>query len=337
MVAKGFKQQEATASLEEYQARSIPIEDLEYETITIRDVPTENVPELPVGIFVEGEDGQVERHTTYTINPGIDKGLFMFELGKLEEAAGQNAKKVPGIIAQFFGGTRGCPPAIETIGGIPTADMARRLNTSTQKMFENMYLGDISTMLFGVRLKARKGRRVTINTPCPVTGCGETNRDDTLSLDEIEIKVIPDSVFAKGKPLFEIKLPKPISDGKGKISHFYCEPLKFYQIALFAGRGKPADFQILQATIDAIPESPIYGARRGKPFCEELYYELGEEGMEVCTMAIRKIASPGPGPVASLPYTCACGQQELEFAIPWARNPREFIYFMSQELREENL
>lgn len=333
---KGFQQkaQATDTDVGALETQSIPLVDLEYETITFRDCPEGKMPELPVGFFVPNEAGQVERLRSFRVSPGISKGKFAFELGKLEEAAGQNAKNVPKIITQFFGGNRTCPPAIESIGNIPLAEVAKRMSVSTQKLFENAYLADIATMIFGVRMAARKGRTVAINAPCPVTGCGETNRDDTHTLDEIECKNIPASVL-KDKPLFDLRLPNPISDGKSKITHLYCQPLRFYQIALFAGSGKPPDFQILQACIRYIPESSIYGGRT-TPFDENLYYELDEENMDACREMIQKLAGPGPGPVANIRYTCACGQQELDFPIPWARNPREFIYFMSKQITEED-
>jgi hypothetical protein len=332
------------AKVLEWDAKSIPIEDLRFEKLSIRDIPNGEMPTLPLGFFVkegkrvtsspegnghaateEADDEDVarwQRLNTFTVHPDIGKGLFSKALGKLEGKGMTNAKNVMKAITTFLAvGYENCPPAIETIGGMPLKEVAKLYGNSAQRMFEEAYIADIATMMVGVRL-ATRGRTYAATMNCPVRNCSNVCKE-LCSMDTLNIKVVPD---LKNKPIFRVELDHGIFDGMGKIRKVYFSPLKFYQMDVYFKTNVTAA-EMLEKSIVAIPESEVYGlSRSSNPFNEDLYDRLESSGEDQRTL-IQSLQKIRPGPDAGFKITCECGERELTYPLAWSMQPLEFLYF----------
>jgi hypothetical protein len=334
----GFKEDQQEDALlgkvAEWDAKCIPIEDLSYEKSSIRDVPIGEMPELPIGIFIKnkssadgnGAEGDeisedFERLRTFTVHPDVGSGEFVNALGKLESKGMRDAKKVVNAISRFLAvGHEKCPPAIQTIGGMPLTEAARRYGNSAQRLIEDMYLADVVTMMIGVRLAAR-GRDYYATMGCPVRNCKRTCKEQ-CSMDVLKIRGFRE---LKHKPVIRVELPHGIPDGKGIVKKVYFSPLKFHQLDIFFKQNiQPRE--MLEHVIVGIPESRVYGIKAGNPFCEDLFRKLEKTGEDqrILISALQKIK---PGPDAQFKFSCDCGDEEVTYPLPWSLQPQEFLFF----------
>jgi hypothetical protein len=331
MTKQGFSQvpseEVVSDSSSEIDSRSVDIATLKYETSNLEEYDAFRLPELPVGVFVANPDGGEDRLRTIKLRDGIDTGDFDLYIAELDPQEGDNPKKTVDTLSSFLGGGRVAKSgyhlgAIEAIGDVPVKDLAQRLGyTETAKLFSGMYLGDVATLMFAVRLKTA-GKDVAVDRLCPVPQCQERCRS-VESLEPIEIKSF---ASLPNKPLFKLTLPRGIKTNKGQINNLYLEPLKLHQLNLFMGGGKVADVEMLKAMVAEIPEAGT--ARKPRPFTDDLYRFMTQEDIYAFRDVVAQIQ---PGPTAVLPVGCACGQETFQHQLNWARMPREFLY-KSQKL-----
>jgi len=318
------------------EARSIPIEEIKYDTTTIGDYEDHEPLQLPIGIFLDGEDEDApkQRIVDFTIREGVGTGDFDEFLAKLDPQQGENGKKTVDTIAFFLGGGRTKDGyhlgAIESMGGIEFREFAKRAGqNSGEQLVRNMYLGDVATIMFDARLRIG-GRDFAVDRECPVPRCRERCRS-VQKLDSVKIKSILD---LEDKPLFKFTLRDGMRDGRTVIKNVYVQPLKFYQLGLFAGAGKVPDIEMLTAMIAEIPESEVYGKKRGNQFCSDLYKTMSTHDINALRQALTRLT---PGPLAVIEgIECACGEEVFPHQINWARIPRNFLY-QSNELTDEDL
>jgi hypothetical protein len=326
----------------EWDAKSIPLDQLRVETTSIRDIPPGEMPLLPIGLFLkEGkkvsqveangnghvEDDEETGHESYerlrqfTVHPEVGKGLFSKALGKLESKGMNNPKTVIQALAKFLGvGHENCPPAIETIGGRPLKEVARAYGNSAQRMFEEMPIPDIATMMIGVRL-ATRGRDYAATMNCPVRNCSNVCKE-LCSMDELNIRSIP---ILNNKPVFRVELEHGIFDGKSTVRKVYFTVLKLHQIGIYFKQNITAP-EMLQEHICAIPESELFGlSKNSRPFSEDLFDALEPSGEDQRTLiqALQKLRF---GPDNGFKITCECGDRQLSYPLPWSMQPQEFLY-----------
>lgn len=339
---------EGNDRVREVEARSIPIEEIRYDTVTIGDYEEHEPLQLPIGLFIDGEEegDPKQRITDFTIRPGVCTGDFDEFLAKLDPQQGENPKKTVDTIAMFLGGGRTKDGyhlgAIETMGGVDFREFVKQTNqTSGEQLVRNMYLGDVATIMFGARLTIGKSyntdletgepldtRRIAVERECPVPNCKEKCRS-IQTLNHIKIKSIQG---LEDKPLFKFTLQQGINDGQSHIKHVYLEPLKLYQLGLFVGGNKVPDIEMLTAMIAEIPESEVYGRKKGNPFCSDLYKRMSTGDINALRTAAARLT---PGPVAVIDgIECACEQETFPHQINWARMPRNFLY-QSYDLTED--
>jgi hypothetical protein len=322
--------------ISEIEERSIPIEELKYDTVTIGDYADDEPLQLPIGIFLDGEDEDAakQRVVDFTIRPGVETGDFDEFLAKLDPKQGENGKKAVDTIALFLGGGRTKDGyhlgAIESMGGIEFREFAQKAGQSSgEQLIRNMYLGDVATLMFGTRLKIG-GRDFAVDRECPFPGCRERCRS-VQNLNTIKIKSIPG---LEDRPLFKFTLRDGMRDGRGLIKNVYLQPIKLYQLGLFASAAKVADIEMMVAMIAEIPESEVYGKKKGNPFCMDLYKTMSSYDINALRQATVRLT---PGPVAVIEgVECACGEETFPHQLNWARTPRNFLY-QSSELVDEDL
>jgi hypothetical protein len=304
----------------EIDALALDPSTIKYEINTFGDFSADDLPPLPVGIFLTVDD-ITTRLRDIKIKDGVNTGDFDLFLAELDPQEGENVKKTVDTLSNFLGGGRSPKSgyhlgAIESIGGIPIKDLAQQLNySSASEMVSNMYLGDVATLTFAVRFKTA-GRDVAVDRTCPFPNCKERCRS-IAKIDDIEMKSFEDIVT---KPLIRYILKDGIKSPKFNVNTFYLEPLKFRQLGLFMGGGRIADIEMLKAMVAEIPELP---QKKGKPFTDDLYRFMTQDDIE----GVREIAAQiQPGPTAALPVICSCGQEEFQHQLNWARSPRDFLY-----------
>ena len=320
----------------EIEALSIPIEEIKYDTVTIGDYEDDEPLQLPIGLFIEGEDEDAPktRIVDFIIRPGVGTGDFDEFLAKLDPQQGENPKKTVDTIALFLGGGRTKDGyhlgAIESLGGVDFREfVSKSKQSSGEQLVKNMYLGDVATIMFGARLHTG-GRDFAVDRECPVPRC-RTRCRSIQSLNGIKIKSIPS---LEDKPLFKFTLRDGMNDGRKIIKDVYLEPLKLYQLGLFVGGGKVPDIEMLTAMIAEIPDSEEYGKEKGNPFCSKLYKTMTTYDISALRQAAARLT---PGPIAVIDgVECECGEEQFPHQINWARMPRNFLY-QSSELTDEDL
>ncbi len=305
---------------------SINVEDIKYETYTIGDIPGGELPELPIGFFYTGADGHEQKITKYSVVPDVDMGNYSLILGLKEN---QGSQKVIETLSSFLG------EVIDKIGDYSPKVIAQSMKISVTKLFSQMYLADITTMIFGVRMAAI-GREIACNVECPApcnTMCRDNPKEgrDLHSLDVVKIRSM---TGIDTKPLFRFELPIGVYDGESTIKNLYFQPLKFEDLSYFMQSGKPtvSDVQLAIAMISDIPESKRYNMVRGKKFSIELYKSMRAADAGALIQAMQRIQ---PGLEPSFKVSCVCGQKELDYAVQWAQNARNFIFFSNLPVVEE--
>jgi len=324
----------------EIEARSIPIEDVKYDIVTIGDY-AERPLQLPIGLFIDGEDeGEPkQRITEFTIRPNIHLGDFDEFLANLDPKQGDNPKRTVDTICAFLGGGKTKDGyhlgAIESLGGYDFREFVSQKTkyTSGAQLISNMFLGDVATIMFAARLQIGEYQgideetgeqidknRIAVERECPAPDCRERCRS-FQTLKDIKIKSIPGLT---DKPLFKFTLQHEINDGKSVIKHFYVEPLKLYQLGLFITGNKVPDIEMITAMVSEIPESEMYGRKAGSPLCSDLYKRMSTRDISALRNAAGRL---NPGPVTIIDgIACACGQETFPYQINWARLPRQFLY-----------
>lgn len=327
---------------EDLDARATPIEDLTYHTFKIEEYNEDELPELPWGFHTPGLGGhEEETFKKYTVNPEVNGGKYDLFIAGLDPQNGQNVSKIVPTITQFLGGgthqNTVYKGAIATVGDLPLKELSGRYSSSavknpnTAKLFETAWMADIATMMIGVRLATKNGRDVAVDQECPQgRDCQlgpKTKCRTMISLNDLEIKYAK----FKSEPLFKVTLEDGFSDGESWVKHVFISPLKFKQINEFFGGAKIPDFETMKAAITAIPESTVYGKKRGTIFCKELYEAMTIDDIDLVREAITAIDA---GPKLILDVECACGQMNFPYQLPLFRNPRIFLY-MTKKLGKE--
>lgn len=268
-----------TQDLAFYRSRSLPIEQLQIETI-----PIGSTSRLPIGLFY-----QDQRLTSFTVdNEAL--GIILFQ--KEQRLISDNPQDPVGTISELLGGDGVIPPVISKIGGLAIAEIARSLETTIPKVFEQMYVTDICKILFVLRYSNRMGGR-----------SGE----------------IPFSHLVLGEscpPLFEVKLPSPVLIEGARINFVYIEPISLQggvalmNEAIQIGFAEtPWDYQrmIVKRIVVAIPELTP-GAIA---LTDSLIAQLNESTLNSILDAYQKIDTLGVG-------------KEVEGQ--WLKYPRAFIF-----------
>lgn len=330
----GFATKEDSKDLQlgDLPENSIPLDRLRYVTTRFGDYEPNEMPQLPIGFLIPATDTEPERMTTsFTVRDSIDTGYYDKFLGQLEEQAGNNPSptKIIATVSNFLA------KAIDKIGDVPLKTLAQQRSSSEAKLFEDAWVADVTTMILGVR-KQVAGVEIAIATKCPCER-REDIRDNPEegrplhTLADLEIKAFQGIT---GSPLIEVVLPNGIKDSGDLIRHIYIEPLKLYQLGKLLDRknSAPADIKLFYEMIAKIPESSTYGKIKGRPFCEDLYNQMGRKDRTALQNAIAKIQ---PGPQMSVGVDCYHCGTNFDFPLPWLRELRYLIYNSSEPIVTE--
>lgn len=263
---------------------------------------------LPIGLFVDGEC-----LTEFTLHPYKTKHDRI--LGQLLQAP---KVKLHQVLGQFL------PIVIKTIGGYTLEELKNKLSTSEQKLFENMYLGDILAIVLQIRL-ASQGADIAMSAQCP--NCGTQNQDNPEKgkpyhdLSSVEVSIFR---HLKQKPLVEVTLKDGFECFGDHVDKVLMQPLRLYQIDKIAqpASGTPVDIALLYSMICGLPQSAALRYSRGQIFSDELYDELSMADVSILRKAIDGIQ---PGPNMNADMSCySCGH-EWASALPWS-SLRQFLY-----------
>jgi hypothetical protein len=317
---------DAAADLE---SQAILVEEIKVDSIEYGTYSPQELPELPIGVFTPGKEGNPsERLQTYEVIDNIDSGKYYSLLGSLQEERNLNTQRVITIGAKFLAAT------IKTIGGRPVKEVASICGKDLVGFFENMWMADVLTLMLGLRLAALETFDYAVNTKC---GCtenqdlvyGPSEREYSLSSVEIKNLLLTED---KKRPLFLIKLPKPISDGESQIDQLFVEPMRWRHLADITSKDKGTDIFLRQAiqTIVAIPQSTIYGKTRGKPFCMELFAPMGSKSRKALSSGMNALQF---GPEMTRQLYCYHCDRNTDWQFPWVLM-RDFVYD-SDDYRQE--
>lgn len=299
---------------------AIPLADLKIEEIELHDLGNT----LPVGIICGDECLK-----DFTLNPY--SADYEIALGRLVEANTDregNLKDPVKVIKEFL------PLVINTIGGQPLKDLARNLSTSTSRLIEGMYWGDVTTLFLALRLQAQ-GFEIAMAAKCPK--CGTLAEDNPKKgrsyhdLSSVTIKVIRDLTQ---KPLIELTLPEGFKIFEDTITRLWLEPLKLYQFdrLLKSTSGNPKDMDQIYQMVVGIPDSEAYRNVRGQVFDESIYRALCSSpngrvspNKNALYKAVNKI-QPGPAMWIEMDCVNPMCKNAWEQPLPWL-SFREFLYF----------
>jgi hypothetical protein len=292
---------EADASIADTTA--IGIDALEIEEVCLAELNNT----LPIGIFLDGE-----RLTSFTLKPYKTK--YDRVLG---EILGRPKITILSALQQFL------PLMIETIGGIPLADLAQKLSTSPARLFGGMYLGDALSIVVSIRMAAQ-GPHIKMSATCP--SCGTENEDKgTIAepyhdLSGLPIKKI---VHLSSDPVVEVRLKDGLEVGKEKLFRILMQPLKLHQFEAIAKPGAGAmDVLMLYEMVVGLPESEYYGKAKGRVFSDDLYDELTMADQQILVKAIERLQIV---PKMEAEMVCiGCGHK-WDAGLPWG-NLRRFLF-----------
>lgn len=125
-----------TQDLAYYRTHSIPIEQIQTETIQLK-----RALRLPIGIFHEGQ-----RLTSFTVD---NEAIGMHTLSP------DRPQDPVDTISRLLGGDKTMPPLIVKIGDRDIAEIAHSKGLTVSELFTQMYVADICKMLFVLRYLAR--------------------------------------------------------------------------------------------------------------------------------------------------------------------------------------
>ena len=307
---------------------TIPLNDLKFDDVELCDLGNK----LPVGIYLKEE-----RLTDFILKPF--SGTDEVDLGKMVEANSDrdgNLKEPATVLKGFL------PKVIESIGGYSIPDLAKQLQTSPQRLFEDMYLADSITLILSIRLQAQ-GWEIAMSGKCPECGTIATDNPDKgrlyHDLSSLEVRLIP-SRFSQ-KPIIELTLPEPWLLYEDTITKLWLEPMKLRQLdkLLKSNSGNPKDMDQVFEMVVGIPESTDYANKKGRLFDPALYADFctGTNGKispnkQALYDAIAKIV---PGPKMEAEMDCGnsrCRNHWTQY-IPWI-SFREFLYFTPSAPKE---
>lgn len=327
-------------------ANAISMEDLKIVSVKYGDYSNISLPELPLGIWYQATDtSAIEHLTNYTLSDKIDTGEFNNRLSALQEKQDINFDRIVKIASEFLA------KAVIKIGDYSLSEIAKRNCVTPSEFISKMYMADVITMIFGCRLAVvsanagfsddlkedqipRTPFSYAINTDC---GCKAANtikydprETNDYSLREVEIKL---ASLRGSKPIFEVPLSKGFENGGDRITKFYMEPLKWYQLANVASSKEKDNAYILKmlmAMVVGVPESSVYGlSKNNHPFCKELFDSMSSIDINVLKTALGKLQF---GPEAAMQINCYHCDKMVAHQIPWFAMAN-FIY-SSDELIE---
>jgi hypothetical protein len=312
------------------------IKDLRVATVHYGDYAPENLPELPFGLYYEPSDGAGnERLRSYTLVENLETGTYAGLIKRLQEKQQISPERIVTIASNFLG------KVVTHFGKYSLLEIARRYGTTPALIIEKMYMADVISLIFACRLKVvgssvdfsddlkpedlpRTAFDMAIDTEC---GCKRAERikydpreSDDYSLRNVEMKLLDTTDTAK--PVFEIPLPRGFMEsdgGSNKITKFFVEPLKWFQLGIIAGKGKSNeandDLKTFMAMIVAIPESEIYGmSKNTHPFCKDLYDAMSAFDINKVNESLTAL---NLGPEANRQIQCYHCDQKVPYQIPW--------------------
>lgn len=318
--------------------KAIPIEDIDYEKIPVFTYwGNKELPPLPIGFYLKSkDDNTVERLTTYTFHAdklnAASAELFLEKQEEKTRDAKGAIQKLAGFLAKV----------VDTIGGYPLQEIVERYGNSAEFLFKKAWVADVFTMYLGARL-------ITIGDEIAVSGlqCNCNRRsviyDDPAndrplhSLNEVEIKYF--SGFDQSlEPIFKVSLPKGFNDGKGEVKNIYVNPMRLEDITAIAdGKGQDTTkHKTLQRMICGIPESEIFGLKRGNVFNEDVFKLLDRKDRRCLE---RIIADIQPGPVNNIKVRChnCLEAPEVSYTLPWMQQTSFFLFASDEpDIPEDN-
>lgn len=300
----------------EIDADSIPVislEALKIDKIEARELGCK----LPIGIFLETHEG-LERLQDYTLVPYKTK--YDRVLGQLLSAP---KAKLATVLGAFL------PQMIESIGGYTVKEVAQKMNVSTQRLIEGMYLADALAIVLSIRL-ASQGGDISMSAQCP--NCGTQNEDDPKKgrpfhdLNSVEVGVVRD---LRHKIRVEVNLSDGIQIIDDVAKKIHMQPLRLFQVDQIAkpGSGIPVDIALLYAMVCGLPEATTLGnledqRKMGQIFSDEFYDELTRDDLKTIRKAIEVLQ---PGPEMNADMNCSACGHEWEAAVPWPQL-RSFLF-----------
>lgn len=333
-IGGGFSSRTATPEFD-YEG-AIDLADVSYEKVEVGYYweGRGELPPLPIGFFIPvKEGGGVEHLTTYTFKAEVLKAasseLFLEKSEERARDAKATVQKLSGFLSR----------SIDTLGGYPLQEIVERFGNSADILFQRAWLGDVFTMYLGARL-------AVLGDPLAISGiqCNcprkEAVYDDPEngrplhSLNEIEIRYM--SLDGK-MPLFKAELPVGFNDGKNLVKNLYCQPLKLSDLSAIAdSKGQDTTkHKTLQRMIVGMPESEIFGLKRGSVFTEEVFKKLAIKDRRAVDEIIKELQ---PGPINNVTTRCnAClDAPKISYTLPWINQTSVFLYASDEpEIPEE--
>ena len=309
----------STMTLEAATAKS-------YSSIQLQDIDWEKgeVPPLPYGLYLKDEAGNYERLTTYTFKVEL-RNNYAWEydlLEKPEQIAGNNIEKHMKKITVFLSKT------LETIGGIPLAEVGKRYGNSIPEMLGNMYLADVITMLFGARTFIQRTLDYSVLDQCPCEKKAQVADKDENNLHSLGDVVFryPAEISDNQPPVYQVVLPQPIVTLAETVTLVNLSPLKFYQlpqINKFRELNTTINVQQMRLMVHSLPDSLMTSQKKGLVFTEDYWRGLSTRSKAALQAAAASILQGG-GPVAKIKVTCTeCNEApEFEHPIQWVATNR---------------
>ncbi|NJR24969.1 MAG: hypothetical protein HC786_23810 [Richelia sp. CSU_2_1] len=188
----------------------IPIED-----VFLDDVPFSELGEnLPTGLFFEGQ-----RLRSYTLHPYT--GEMEVSLERLFQTRKQGADKVYSTLRQFL------PRAIKDIGGLPL----ERFDSDPRRTIDRMDLGDIFSIVLGIRYAYQGKGDIAITGQCPrCDTVNEDRGDDSQPYHDLGTVSVKCYRHLPQEPLFDIVLKDGFTVTGEHILKLRMRPLRFYQL-----------------------------------------------------------------------------------------------------------
>ncbi len=288
------------------QVTGIAIEDAVLTTVPFSELGET----LPTGVFHEGQ-----RLHSYTLAPFTGDLEVMLE--ELFQSKKQGADKVYSTLRQFL------PTAIRDIGGISL----HKLDSDPRRLIDRMDLGDVFSMVLGLRCAYHGKGDIAISGQCP--NCNTRNADQGdynqpyHDLGTVDVKCYQ---HLPQEPLFDIVLEDGFTVTGEHITKVRMRPLKFYQLKTMGdpNSGKFPNLNMISAMMHSFPESQSYQSPKGDFFDKKLYSRLinSPRDKKAVFDAMEKLQ---PGPVMQIDMDCINCSYQWKEGIPWGQLP-SFLY-----------
>jgi len=304
-LATGFTTEEPdTTDIVGIEEESVRLEEIKFQEVELLNLEGN----LPIGLFLDGE-----RLNKVTLHPYSTKHDRI--LGQLLK--GTRNRLIPAL-AQFL------PQVIKEIGGYPFTDIAKKMSSSPTRVIENMFLGDVLTIVLMVRQEAQ-GADIAMAATCP--NCGTKNEDNPEkgrpyhNLESVIVKTLPN---LNKKLVVEVTLEDGLDIFEDHITKILMQPLKLYHAEKIAktDSGEPEDISMIYAMVVGIPESEAFRNAKGTVFNDDLYDQLSRNDLKIVRRALKVLQ---PGPAMSIEMDCYNCGHEWEETLGWGRL-REFLY-----------